>query len=189
MTETDWSTYDGPIWSATVAAQHATVSRTTLVRRATAGQIPGATKTADGWQFPALGLTIAGLIAPAPTAQQAEDEQPTVAGQDQTTTTAAAELAIVRAELATERARREGAEQLAEERAGRIADLQQALRALAPPPAAEPTDSRAADGDQDTTAERSTPQTTAQSDDFSTSTPPAAPRGLLARLRAAITGN
>ena len=110
---------------------------------------------------------------------QAQDDQ-----QDAADSTPA-RVAILQAELAAERARREGAERLADERAARITDLQTALRAIAPPPPADQPDDQADsgdDGDRDTTPAPPEPQTAAQ--------PAPSPRpGLFARLRAAITGD
>lgn len=193
----DWSTYSGPVWSASEAARRCNMSRTTLTRRLKAGDIPGAEQTADGWRIPAQGLAIAGLVArtapddqdTADSTDQAQDDQ-----QDAADSTPA-RVAILQAELATERARREGAERLADERAARITDLQTALRAIAPPPPAEQDDSAAPtadqpddqadsgdDGDRDTTPAPPGPQTASQ--------PAPQPRpGLFARLRAAITGD
>lgn len=181
----DWSAYSGPVWSAAEAARRCNVSRTTLTRRLNAGEIPGAEKTADGWQIPAQGLAIAGLAGQtAPDAPETDDGDQDAADR---AAAEAAEVAMLRAQLETERARREGAERLADERAARILDLQTALRAIAPPP----SDDSSADGDHEATGARSTPQTAAQdaSPTVSSSTPPPEPRrGLFARLRDAITG-
>ena len=189
-TARDWSTYTGPVWSASEAARRCNMSRTTLTRRLKAGDIPGAEQTADGWRIPAQGLAIAGLAArtapddqdTADSTDQAQDDQPDAA--DSTP----ARVAILQAELAAERARREGAERLADERAARITDLQTALRAIAPPPPADQTDQpddradSGDDGDRDTTPAPPEPQTAAQ--------PAPSPRpGLFARLRAAIAGD
>jgi hypothetical protein len=194
----DWNTYDGPVWSAAEAARRCGIPRSTLTRRLAAGTIPGATRDADGWHIPALGLALAGIATMPPA-----DDTPTTGADDHQDTgdadaAASAQVAILTARLETERARREGAERLAEERADRIRDLQTALRALAPPPADDDSD----DGDQDATdADRPdararsasspghgtptatpTPQTAAQ-------TGPQPRRGLFARLRDALTAD
>lgn len=198
----DWSTYDGPVWSATEAARRSTVSRSTLTRRLAAGTIPGATRDADGWRIPALGLALAGIAAntppDAPAPDNRRDDQADHTPTDATDNGAAsAQVAILTAQLAAERARREGAERLADERAARITDLQTALRALTPPPAT--TDS--ADEDQDDDRARSasspdhgtptappTPQTGAQTTTPTAAASPQPRRGLFARLRDALTG-
>lgn len=178
-----WSDYRGPVWSASEAARRCNISRTTLTRRLKAGDIPGATLTADGWRIPAQGLAIAGLAArTAP-----DDQQPTNSddqGDGDRDDSTAAQVADLTARLEVERVRREGAERLADERAARILDLQTALRAIAPPPSdsADQQDDRSDDGGQDTPAAPPGPQMDAQ-------TAPQPRPGLLARLRAAITGD
>lgn len=180
---TDWSGYSGPVWSAAEAARQCGVSRSTLTRRLNAGDIPGAQKTADGWRIPAQGLAISGLPVRSLPADQ-DDAAPSAGGATEAATDSSAELAQLRAQLETERARREGAENLAAERAARILDLQTALRAIAPPP----SDDSDAEGDREDAGARSTPQTATQdaSPDASSSTAPR--RGLFARLRDTITG-
>lgn len=196
----DWSTYDGPVWSATEAARRSTVSRSTLTRRLAAGTIPGATRDADGWRIPALGLALAGIATntppDAPTPDDRRDDRPGHTPTD-AAGAASAQVAILTAQLAAERARREGAERLADERAARITDLQTALRALTPPPVA--TDS--ADGDQAADHARSasspdhgtptappTPQTGTQTTTPTAAASPQPRRGLFARIRDALTG-
>lgn len=198
---TDWSAYDGPVWSAAEAARRCGVPRSTLTRRLAAGAIPGATRDADGWHIPAMGLAIAGIATVPPA-----DDTPTAPadgdrGHGDAVEAESSQVAILTARLETERVRREGAERLAEERAGRIRDLQTALRALAPPPADDDStdgdsgDRDATDADRPDARARSasspghgtptvtpTPQTAAQ-------TGPQPRRGLFARLRDAITGD
>lgn len=190
----DWNTYDGPVWSAAEAARRCGIPRSTLTRRLAAGTIPGATRDADGWHIPALGLALAGIATMPPA-----DDTPTTGADDHqdagdADAAASAQVAILTARLETERARREGAERLAEERADRIRDLQTALRAIAPPPADDSTGDGAEgdqaadharsddDGDRGTPTPAPTPQTAAQ-------TGPHPRRGLFARLRDALTAD
>lgn len=194
----DWSTYDGPVWSATEAARRSTVSRSTLTRRLAAGTIPGATRDADGWRIPALGLALAGIAAntppDAPAPDNRRDDQADHTPTDATDNGAAsAQVAILTAQLAAERARREGAERLADERAARITDLQTALRALTPPPAADHT---GGDQDDDRPDDRARPASspdhgtpTAPPTAQTTTTGPQPRRGLFARLRDALTAD
>lgn len=207
----DWSTYDGPVWSATEAARRSTVSRSTLTRRLASGTIPGATRDADGWRIPALGLALAGIAANTPPDAPAPDDRSTGRADHTPTDTAddtgaaSAQVAVLTAQLAAERARREGAERLADERAARITDLQTALRALAPPPPADDsTDSAAGDQDDDRTDGRArsasspghgtptappTAQTAAQTTTPGPAASPQPRRGLFARLRDALTAD
>jgi hypothetical protein len=180
--ERDWSTYDGPVWSAAEAARRCEVPRSTLNRRLHAGAIPGATKDADGWHIPALGLALAGLAArTAPDTPPAADN-----GHQEPDSDVAQRLALLQAQLGEERARREGAERLAEERAARILDLQHALRALAPPPAADTGSGPAGQGAEDEAQQpAAAPGTSGQEQ----APAPQPRRGLFARLRDAITGD
>lgn len=181
----DWSAYDGPVWSAAEAARRCGIPRSTLTRRLAAGNIPGATRDADGWHIPALGLALAGLatVPPSDDGSAAGDQDQ---GHGDADADISAQVAILTARLETERARREGAERLAEERAGRIRDLQTALRALTPPPATDDGDQDATDADWTDDSARA-----ASSPGYGTptTTPPGPKprRGLFARLRDALT--
>jgi len=188
---TDWSAYDGPVWSAAEAARRCGVPRSTLTRRLAAGAIPGATRDADGWHIPAMGLAIAGIATVPPADDSPADGDQ---GHGDAVEAESSQVAILTARLETERVRREGAERLAEERADRIRDLQTALRAIAPPPADDSTGDGAEgdqaadharsddDGDRGTPTPAPTPQTAAQ-------TGPQPRRGLFARLRDALTAD
>lgn len=123
----------GEEWSSAEAAKRCGVSRATMSRRLTAGEIPGARKTPGGWKIPPQSLAVLGMLTE-------DTTEPDVATEDTTATTTAAEveLAELRGRLEIERARRQAAEQLAAERAARIEDLRHSLLALAPPPSAQP---------------------------------------------------
>lgn len=115
-----------PAWALGEAAQHCGVSRSTLKRRLAAGDLPNAYKTPEGqWRIPVPDLLAAGYQPGAP---DWGDAQP--ATQDEPAPDRVAEL---ERELALERARRVNAEQIAEERRGRIEDLQMAMRLLEAP--------------------------------------------------------
>lgn len=129
--------HHGPVWSASEAARRCGIGRATMTRKLQADEIAGATRDEDGhWRIPLSGLLAAGLRPdrPAP----AEDRSPQDHSEDTSDVdhvAAAVELAELRGQLAVERARREAAEQLANERAARIDDLRHALRAIEPPTA------------------------------------------------------
>lgn len=182
-----WDAYSGPVWSAAEAARRCGVSRTTLTRRLTAGDIPGAVKTSDGWRIPAQGLALAGLAGRTPPDPQPEEPEQDAEHPD------AAEVADLRAQLAVERVKREGAEKLAEERGEYIRDLRSALRAIAPPPAENPDgagDDSGDDGHQDAPTPSSTRETASQDAASAVEEHPTAPaprRGVLSRLWGALT--
>lgn len=136
-----------PIWTAAEAARRCGVSRTTLTRRLLAGEIDGAHKDADGaWRVPLAGLLAAGMPPTDPRAEDhagddAEAPGESIAGDAEARIAAAehaAEIAQLRAEITTERVRREAAEAIAAIQAERVAELRQALRMLEPPPQPEP---------------------------------------------------
>lgn len=141
-----------PRWSASEAARRCGVGRATIQRALTAGRIPGATETEKGWSIPLEGLLAAGFTPdrPTPPDQQPADPLSTAREHDRAPDPHAREQAHRLAELEkelereraradVEQARRIAAEQLAAERAERVADLRHALRMLeAAPPAPEP---------------------------------------------------
>lgn len=160
----------GPVWSASEAARRCGIGRATMTRRLQAGEIAGATRNDEGhWQVPLTGLLAAGLRPDRPTLLEDDEQDADDTGQSDDIA-AAVELAELRGQLALERARREAAEQLADERAARIDDLRHVLRALEAPtdPAheEEPQANQPAQADQDPA--RSTP---------------AQPEGVAGRLR------
>ena len=130
-----------PRWSLSEAAKRCGTSRASIQRALTAGRIPGAVRDDQGWwQLPLDGLLAAGFVPdrPAP-----PDAAPTVPAREPARTPPAEEpgtaqrlvelqieLERERARADLERARREAAEQLAAERAARVADLRDALRML-----------------------------------------------------------
>lgn len=184
-----WDTYSGPVWSAAEAARRCGVSRTTLTRRLTAGDIPGAVKTSDGWRIPAQGLALAGLAGRTPPDPQPEEPEQDAEHPD-AASSSAVEVAELRAQLAVERVKREGAEKLAEERADYIRDLRSALRAIAPPPADDSAADSGDDGHQDTPTPSSTRETASQDAASAVEEHPTAPaprRGVLSRLWGALT--
>ncbi|MGV0360390.1 hypothetical protein [Corynebacterium mastitidis] len=118
-----------------------------------ADEIPGAEKIDGTWQIPVPGLIAAGFKPGRPTPSTEPDQNANHAAQegvyesDRTGTGVSteelhahlteiaelkAQVEIEKARVAVEVARREAAEQLAEERRRRITDLQQALRMLTP---------------------------------------------------------
>lgn len=143
------------MWSPQKAARECQVGRSTIMRKLYAGEIPGAEKVDGAWQIPVPGLIAAGLKPGRPAPPVAlEDEgdhaiQGGVRGSVQTDTRVStgdsyaylreiaelkSQIEVEKARVEVEVARRVAAEQLAEERRGRISDLQQALRMLTPAP-------------------------------------------------------
>lgn len=118
-------------FSAAGAAAACGVSRATISRRLSAGEIAGAEKDDMGaWVIPVSGLLAAGLHPGRP-APPDEDED-----QDDDAEIPAVTIARLEGELAVERVKREAAEQyaelaerLAQERADRIGELQRQLEA------------------------------------------------------------
>lgn len=117
-----------PAWTLAEASEHCGVSRSTLKRRLAAGDLPNAYKTPEGqWRIPVPDLLAAGYQPGAPDwgdAQPATQDEPAPAPD---------RVTELERELALERARRASAEQIAEERRGRIEDLQMAMRLLEAP--------------------------------------------------------
>lgn len=120
----------GHLFSATQAATACGVSRTTIVRKIESGDIAGATKSDTGaWEVPLSGLLAAGYRPgePTPPEQVQEPEQPEESAE--------VKIARLEGEVALQRAMREAAERIADERLDRIGELR---RALMPPPQDQP---------------------------------------------------
>lgn len=143
------------MWTPQKAAEECQVGRSTIMRKLYSDEIPGAEKIGGVWQIPVPGLIAAGFKPGRPTPPTEPDGDATHAAQegvhesDWTGTGVSteelyarlreiaelkAQVEIEKARASVEVARREAAEQLAEERRGRITDLQQALRMLTPSP-------------------------------------------------------
>lgn len=141
------------MWTPQKAADECQVGRSTIMRKLYADEIPGAEKISGAWQIPVPGLIAAGFKPGRPTPSTEPDGDANPAAQedvhesDRTDTGVSteelharlreiaelkAQVEVEKARVAVEVARREAAEQLAEERRGRITDLQQALRMLTP---------------------------------------------------------
>lgn len=137
-----------PRWSASEAARRCNVGRATIQRALAAGRIPGATETERGWSIPLDGLLAAGFTPDRPTPPEQQPAKAPSTAREQARAPDAhsgeqaqrlahleKELERERARADVEQARRIAAEQLAAERAERVADLRHALRMLeAPPP-------------------------------------------------------
>ena len=116
-----------PTWTLREAEERCGVSRSTLKRRLAAGDFPNAYKTSQGqWRVPVTDLIAAGY-QPGAVDWGEHPEEPAPA------TTPPDRVTELEHELAQERLRRDSAEQLAQERQDRIADLQQAMRLLEAP--------------------------------------------------------
>ena len=182
-----------------------------------ADEIPGAEKIDGTWQIPVPGLIAAGFKPGRPTPSTEPDQNANHAVQegvhesDRTDTKVSAEelyerlreiaelkaqVEIEKARVSVEVARREAAEQLAEERRGRISYLQHALRMLTPStkdseemPVETPGDAhRVFDND----ARAAAPATPGQNHDAEPMSPEnselwfpaeAEPQGMLSRIR------
>ena len=141
------------MWTPQKAAEECQVGRSTIMRKLYADEIPGAEKIDGAWQIPVPGLIAAGLKPGRPTPSTEPNRDTNHAAQegvhesDRTDTKVSteelyahlkeiaelkAQVEIEKARVSVEVARREAAEQLAEERRGRITDLQHALRMLTP---------------------------------------------------------
>lgn len=141
------------MWTPQKAAEECQVGRSTIMRKLYADEIPGAEKIDGTWQIPVPGLIAAGFKPgrPTPSTEPDGDANPAVQEgvheSDWTDTKVSAEelyerlreiadlkaqVEIEKARVSVEVARREAAEQLAEERRERITDLQHALRMLTP---------------------------------------------------------
>lgn len=145
-----------PCWSASEAARRCGVGRATIQRALTAGRIVGAVETEKGWSIPLDGLLGAGFTpdrpnppgtqsVPSPGAARKHDRAPlaTTTEQDRRIAELERDVAAERARADLEHAHRLAAEQLAAERAERVADLRHTLRMIEAGPAIEqpePTD-------------------------------------------------
>lgn len=131
-----------PRWSASEAAKRCGVGRATIQRRLDAGAIPGAVKTDRGWSIPLDGLLAAGFTPDRPSPPDAAREPVRATAEHDPEHVRAAdqlaqrvrdleqELAASRATAERERVLREGAEQMAAERAGHVEDLRRTLAML-----------------------------------------------------------
>ena len=125
-----------PMYTLTKAQEMTGASRSTLRRRLAAGSFPNAVNTGKtgAWEIPVSDLLAAGLRVGAPAAgwDLLSERGP---GTTVSSPPGLAErVAELEQALAVEQTRRAAAEQLAEERAGRVSDLQTALRMLEPGP-------------------------------------------------------
>lgn len=122
-----------PAWTLAEAAQRCSVSRSTIKRRLSAGELPNAYKTGNGqWRIPVTDLIGAGYDPGK--VEWNDPEQPTAPATPEPQQGASdARLRELEQELAQERLRRANAEQIAEERRARIEDLQMAMRLLEAP--------------------------------------------------------
>ena len=121
-----------PAWTLAEAAQHCSVSRSTLKRRLSGGELPNAYKASNGqWRIPITDLIAAGYDPGKPD----WGEEPAPASTTPVAPAAPSDERVreLELELAQERLRRANAEQIAEERRARIEDLQVAMRLLESP--------------------------------------------------------
>ena len=123
------------MYTLTKAQEMTGASRSTLRRRLADGSFPNAVNGKTGaWEIPVSDLLAAGLRVGAPAASW---DLLSERGTDTTVSSPpglAERVAELEQALAVEQTRRAAAEQLAEERAGRVSDLQTALRMLEPGP-------------------------------------------------------
>lgn len=137
-----------PRWSAAEAARRCGVGRATIQRALEDGRIANAEKTDDGWQIPVESLLAAGfkptaepvVKAEGTTLPEGDRERDRAPKEDAHTAELRAQIEALTANLDTERARREHAEQDAEhareiaaERGRHIETLTIAMRLLEPP--------------------------------------------------------
>lgn len=142
-----------PRWSAAEAARRCGVGRATIQRALENGRIANAEKTDDGWQIPVESLLAAGfkptaepvVKAEGTTLAEGDREHDRAPKEDAHTAELRAQIEALTANLDTERARREHAEQDAEhareiaaERGQHIETLTIAMRLLEPPKPATP---------------------------------------------------
>lgn len=143
MTTSDTADEPGrPRWSASEAAKRCGVGRATITRRLEAGKIPGAIRTKDGWSIPLEGLLAAGFTPDRPRPPDpahGPDRSPGehVRAADQLARRVhelEQQLAAAHVDAERERTRRQGAEQLAADRAAHIDDLRRTLAMLTTAP-------------------------------------------------------
>ena len=124
----------------TQAAEAAQVSRVTIRRYLEGGRFPGAEQARRGkvteWRIPIEDLLAAGLRLNAPT--KPDQASGPAAAPALVDGELAAEVERLRRELADERARRQVAEAVADERARALDDFRMVFRALPPAPDPEP---------------------------------------------------
>src|SRR5699024_44584 len=122
-----------PAWTLAEAAERCSISRSTIKRRLSAGELPNAYKTSSGqWRIPVTDLIAAGYDPGK--VEWSDPEQPTPSATSEPQQgPSEARLRELEQELAQERLRRANAEQIAEERRARIEDLQMAMRLLEAP--------------------------------------------------------
>lgn len=120
-----------PAWAISEASAHCQVSRSTLKRRLSAGELPNAYKTPAGqWRIPVNDLIAAGYspgVQPPDPDPEPDMRQPAPAPDPSSRVEELERL------LSQEKLRRAAAEQIAEERRGRIEDLQLAMRLIERP--------------------------------------------------------
>lgn len=131
------------LWSPQKAADECGISRSTIMRKLYADEIPGAEKVGTSWAIPVPGLIAAGLKPGVPSPPEDKEKSKPVQGvhegvhegvQGVHMNTLKLQHQLELAELRERSLRQELAAQksLAEERAARIEDLQTALRMLGP---------------------------------------------------------
>ncbi|WP_459589858.1 helix-turn-helix domain-containing protein [Corynebacterium camporealensis] len=114
-------------WTPQQAADETGVSRTKIMRMISNGELPGAKKINGKWAIPVTDLGAAGLSPGQPKTPDADTGLKTDHNTDREQSV---QIALLTAQLETERAKRLAAEQLATERLARVDDLNQALRDL-----------------------------------------------------------
>lgn len=120
-----------PAWAISEASARCQVSRSTLKRRLSAGELPNAYKTPAGqWRIPVNDLIAAGYspgVQPPDSDAEPDMRQPAPAPDP------SGRVEELERLLSQEKLRRAAAEQIAEERRGRIEDLQLAMRLIERP--------------------------------------------------------
>lgn len=116
-------------WTLTEAAEHCSVSRSTIRRYRESGKFPNAEKLGGQWMIPVTDLIAAGLKPGKPAlpedvlTEQAQHSHTKENEHDR-------ELAELRAQLRVEQAQRKAAEQIAAERERALEDMRRAMRML-----------------------------------------------------------
>jgi len=115
-----------PLWTLSEAAQHCSVSRSTVRRYRETGKFPNAVKDPErGWIVPVGDLLAAGL-RPGRSAPLSEHAQ----SEDDPARDLAQRIQQLETQLTVERAQRAAVEQVAAERERSLVDLRAALRML-----------------------------------------------------------